>query len=276
MCVARLRLALATTRQRPTCGLDGIDPIGLTLLASYTWQKTFTDSDSALPIFATFAGGGSQQDPFNHKTDKSISDQDIPHTFVVSYLYELPVGKGKKFLATTPVVNRIVEGFELGGVQRYQSGQPLAFGNATGIPGIQTPIRYNRVPGQSILAPGFSTSKFVSPTTDIFNNGALADPNAGVANGGAYSFGNLPRVSGEVRSQSFFNEDFSLNKRTSITEHFHLLFQAEAFNAFNRHIFNRPDTSGPNSPTFGYINTLVNLEGGQFGRLLQLSLRLEY
>ena len=249
---------------------------GLTLLASYTWQKTFTDSDSALPIFATFAGGGSPQDPFNHKADKSISDQDISHTFVVSYLYELPVGKGKKYLATTPVLNRVVEGVELGGVLRYQSGQPLAFGGATGIPGIQTGVRYNRVPGQPLLKPGFSTSRFVNPTTDIFNNAALSDPNAGVANGGAYSFGNLSRVTNEVRSQTFLNEDFSFNKRTSISDHFHLLFQAEAFNAFNRHIFNRPDTSGPNSTTFGFINSLINEQGGQFGRLLQLSLRLEY
>ncbi len=249
---------------------------GLSLLASYTWQKTFTDSDSALPIFATFAGGGSPQDPFNHKVDKSISDQDIPHTLVVSYLYQLPVGKGKRLLGTTPVLNRVLGGLEIGGIHRYQSGQPLAFGSATGIPGLQNAIRYNRVQGQPLVRPGFTTSTFINPTTSVFNSAALADPNSGVDAGGGYSFGNLPRVTAEARSQKFLNEDFTFNKRTPIREGINVLFQAQAFNAFNRHIFNRPDTSGPNSRTFGFVNSLINLQGGDFGRLLQLNLRVEY
>jgi len=136
---------------------------------------------------------------------------------------------------------------------------------------VQNCIAYNRVPLQPLLKPGFTTSTFISPTTDIFNNDALSDRNGSARQGGAYTFGNLPRVTSEVRSQTFLNEDFSLNKRTPITEKTNLLFQAEAFNAFNRHIFGRPDTSGPNSSTFGFINSTVDSP-----RILQLSLRFEF
>ena len=247
---------------------------GLNLLASYTWSKTMSDADSILPVFATFAGGGSPQNPFNFRANKSISDQDIPHTLVVSYLYELPVGRGKKFLNKNKVVSEAVGGWEVGGVQRYQSGQPLAFGCATGIPAVQNCIAYNRVVGVPLLKNGFSPSKFPGSTNiGIFNNAALSDPNSNgsIQSGKPYSFGDLPRVTGEVRSQIFANEDFSLNKRTPLKGTANLLLQAEAFNAFNRHVFNRPDTSGPNSPTNGFITNTVDGP-----RTLQMSLRLEF
>ena len=172
---------------------------GLNLLASYTYSKTLTDADSALPAFVAFSGGGSIQDSYNLKNEKSLSYQDIPHTFVVSYIYELPVGKGKKFLNSGGVVDKILGGWQVGGVQRYQSGQPLSFGCATGIPAYDGCVRYDRVPGQPLLSSTSSafdiggTSKsggvgcsenadgtFSAPAgvTTYFNCAAFIDPNA--------------------------------------------------------------------------------------------------
>ena len=71
---------------------------GLNLMASYTWSKTLTDADSALPYFATLHQGGAPQNVFNKQGDKAISNQDLPQNFVLSYIYELPFGKNKKFL----------------------------------------------------------------------------------------------------------------------------------------------------------------------------------
>ena len=115
---------------------------GLNLLASYTYSKTLTDADSALPAFVAFSGGGSAQNTFNLKNEKSLSYQDIPHTFVLSYIYELPVGKGRKFLNKGGVTDKILGGWQVGGVQRYQTGQPLAFGCATSIPAYDGCIRF--------------------------------------------------------------------------------------------------------------------------------------
>jgi len=142
---------------------------GLNLLASYTYSKTLTDADSALPAFVTFSGGGSVQNSYNLKNEKSLSYQDIPHTFVISYIYELPVGKGKKLLNKGGVIDKVVGGWQIGGVQRYQSGQPTAFGCATGIPSYDGCVRYDRVAGQPLLSANRSS----------FNVGNVEQPGPG-------------------------------------------------------------------------------------------------
>jgi len=270
---------------------------GLNLLASYTYSKTLTDADSALPTFAQFSGGSLVQNSFNLKGEKSLSYQDIPHTFVVSYIYELPVGKGKKFLNKGGLTDKVLGGWEVGGVQRYQSGQPISFSCNGGqfggpIPGYDGCIRLNRVPGQPLLSPTASSfdgpaatnasnvgctpqpdGTFTAPAgvATYFNCAAFFDPNAAnlVAQRG-YVFGNMPRITGEVRSQKYFNEDFSIIKRLSLTESHSLMLKADLVNAFNRHVFSRPDT-GPADGTFGAVFGTVD-----GSRKVQLALRFEF
>src|SRR5437868_2073699 len=195
---------------------------GLNLLASYTWSKTLTDADSALPFFATLHGGGSAQNPFNLKGEKAISNQDVPHSFVVSYIYELPVGKGKKFASGGGVKDAVIGGWSISGVQRYQSGQPLSFCCATGIPAFAGGIRFNQVPGQPLFSQQKLSGSF-NPTLGfpLFNPAAFADPNAAcVTPQGctSYSFGNMARTTGAVRMDTFASEDFSRLKRFRFTE----------------------------------------------------------
>jgi hypothetical protein len=288
---------------------------GLTLLASYTFSKTLTDAaDSILPDFANFAGGGTPQNPYDHNGDKSISTQDIPHTFVLSYLYQLPVGQGKKFLNKGGIANRVVGGWEVGAVQRYQSGQPLSFGCATGVPAFNGCIRYDQVQGQPLTSASVRNGTFspinslhaakcdptgdghftndpgnaalgILPSSDLyFNCAAFFDPNYVAARtpGVPYTFGTLGRVIGTVRSQAFFNEDFSINKRTKITEKTDILLRADLLNATNRHVLARPVTSGPLdlSGQFGTIASTAypSAFGNQnsFGRIVQFSLKVEF
>ncbi|MDP9160324.1 MAG: hypothetical protein M3O09_08860, partial [Acidobacteriota bacterium] len=72
------------------------------------------------------------------------------------------------------------------------------------------------------------------------------------------------------RSQRYFNEDFSIIKRTLLTESAALVLKAELFNAFNRHTFRRPDT-GPLDSTFGATTDVVGTP-----RNVQFTLRLEF
>jgi hypothetical protein len=270
---------------------------GLNLLASYTFSKTLTDADSAMPSFAQFSGGGYGQNPYNLKGEKSLSYQDIPHTFVLSYLYELPIGPGKKFVNHGGALGKVVGGWEIGGVQRYQSGQPLSFSCATGVPGYSTYIsgciRFDRVPGQPLLSPtagSFNVGQvflnggtgctenpngtFTAPAgvATYFNCGAFIDPNqtALVNSRGSYAFGNMPRITGEIRSYGYINEDFSIIKNTKIQESHSIILKAELINGFNRHVFSRPDT-GPTDGSFG----------GRFGtiedpRKVQFTLRYQF
>jgi hypothetical protein len=250
---------------------------GLNLLASYTWSKTMTDADSILPFFANLAGGGAIQNPYNLRGEKSVSNQDIPQNLVLSYIYELPFGKDKKFLNHGGALNAIVGGWSFSGIQTYHSGQPEAFCCATGIPFFDGAIRYDQVQGQSIFSQAFLSGNYNPVTTPIFNRGAFLDPNAPsrIAAGGAYQFGDMSRTTGSVRSFFYDSEDFNLMKRTTISERFNLLLQISLLNAFNRHIFDNHVSVdlNPNDANFGIMNPGALILAP---RQLQLELKLEF
>ena len=295
---------------------------GLNLQASYTWSKTITNADSLLP---GINGGINQvQNPFNSKSQKSLSIQDIPNTFVVSYLYELPFGQNKRFLNfNNPIARSLISGFEIGGVQRYQSGQPISFQGATGIPGWDNFIAYNRLPGSTLASPARhgkidpfrnlklgGTATGPDPNVDSEFNG-LAFPNGEnsgyaalqtapafvdqndannrrlravsttgpAADNGAYQFGNVPRVTSEVRNYRYVNEDFSFLKKTPLTEGTTLFLKIEMLNAFNRHIFSTPNDNIFNQPGnvgFGVPTGVINASQPGFSRVIQLTGRIQF
>jgi len=280
---------------------------GLNLMASYTWSKTLTDADAALPFFATLHQGGAPQDPFNKAGDKAISNQDLPQNFVVSYIYELPFGRNKKFLNHSRILDKAVGGWSFSGVQRYESGQPIAFGCATGVPAFAGCIRFNQTAGSSIFSSAYKSGHWDPATQPIFNSldqantlnpsqAAFDDPNssANLTARGAYAFGTTPRVDGAIRMSPYLSEDFNLLKRTKITESSDMLLQVSFLNAFNRHIWNRPGDLNPYdsqlAPTcpavcpttqFGLINinNLSNTGGGGYlllPRKIQLQLKFEF
>jgi hypothetical protein len=245
---------------------------GLNLLASYTWSKNITDTGNIIGGSLGGAYTASIQNPFNLKAEKAISPEDVPQLFVVSYIYELPFGKNKAFLSHSNLANYLAGGWSIGGIQRYQSGQPLGFGCATGIPGFSNCIRYN-LTGQAIHSAARQSGKF-NPTYDKwYNPAAFSDPNNATAidGGAAYSFGDKPQYQGDDRSFNYYEEDFSFIKRTPIREGIDLQFRAELFNAFNRVIFGGPDGSPSDGANFGVVNGLNNSP-----RQGQLTLRLEF
>jgi hypothetical protein len=228
---------------------------------------------------------------FDPKGDKAISNQDLPQNFVLSYIYELPLGKNKKFLSHGGAVDKIVGGWSVSGIQRYESGQPIAIGCATGVPAYNDCIRFNYIPGASIQSQAWRSrnGKFVPITAATFADGdpgipifnpldtavnavtpAFDDPNStqNLTSRGTYAFGTSPRVDGSVRMGAYLSEDFNLMKRTKITEGSDLLLQVNFLNAFNRNVWNRPaDLQPQDSNALNHPPTLVqqNGLGGNFG-----------
>ena len=257
---------------------------GLQMLASYTFSKTLTDADAIQPYYSTLQNQGGTQNPYDHKAEKAVSNEDIPNNFVVSYLYELPVGHGKKLLGNAPKpVDAIVGGWRISGIQRYLGGQPISFFGANGIPGFDNGIRPNRVAGQ----PTHNSAKF-NPfnfhndgntgydhagnacTEGYWNCSAFADPNPNPQVYVPYQFGNMPRNSADIRSFGFYDEDFGINKHIPIREGIAADFRGEMFNAFNRHAFSKPD-SGVQDTNFGQVgSTLLG------PRNVQFTLRITY
>lgn len=240
---------------------------GLTLQLSYTWSKTLTDADSMLP--GTNGGGGLYQNPFDLKQEKALSSQDIPHTFVASYVYELPFGRQKRFMNNSTLMDAVFGGWEVGGVQRYESGQPLPFYCGGSIPGFDNCVRFNPVPGQSVYNASLTGGSFDPYTEPYINRAFFADPNANRGDG-PYQLGSLPRVTA-YRMPHYVQEDFSLQKRFKIYENLSFLLRGEAFNAFNRHVFSEPYDLGPNDPNFGLVNSTVDTP-----RQLQVTGRIQF
>ena len=229
---------------------------GLTLQASYTWAKDYTDADSALPNNGI--GVSQVQNPFNLHQEKAISAQDIPHTFVVAPLYRLPFGHDQRFL-NHGITSVVAGGWEIGTVQRYESGQPFSFCCATSIPGFQNSVYYSRDPQQSLKSANYQQghiNPLIASEGNFFNTKAFIDPNLAAANAPvtapiAYTFGNIPRVTGEVRTQPYLNEDISLLKTTNIREGVDFVLKGEFLNAFNRHQFAAPGDLNPVDSNFG-------------------------
>jgi hypothetical protein len=267
-----------------TAKLDRKFRNGLNLLASYTWSKTFTDADSIQPFYSTVQAQSGTQNPYNLKGERSLSIADVPNNFVVSYLYELPVGKGKRFLGNSNrVVNAVIGNFRVGGVQRYLSGQPIGFFGAAGVPYFDGAPRFDRAVGVPITTPAarsahYNPLAFQSVTTGkTFNPTAFWNPNAFVdvndfahRGTGAFRFGDMPRNDAEVRTRPYLNEDLNLNKHFPIHEQISADLRLDVFNAFNRHVFAKPD-SGVYDLNFGQI---TGLNDGP--RSMQIMFKIRY
>ena len=285
---------------------------GLSVTASYTWSKDITNADSALP--GTNGGVAQEQDPFDSKSQKSLSIQDIPNTFVSSFLYELPFGENKHFLNLhNSIARSLISGFEVGGVLRYQSGQPESFGGATGIPGWDNFIAFTRVPGSQLASNArkghidpFRNLKAggvvngPDPNVDSEFNGlfrrdnpgytalqgapAFYDQNSGpnrqlravqsgtcpTCDNGGFLFGDIPRVTGELRNYRYNNEDFSFLKKTPLSEGVTFFLKVEMLNAFNRHIFSTPSLN-PYDNFFGVPTGTID-----GSRKVQLTARFQF
>jgi hypothetical protein len=222
---------------------------GFTVLANYTWSKNLTDADADYAVQSGWNGGnGGTLNPYNPGAEKSYSQFDQPHSVKFSYTYELPFGKGKKYLSSTNKVVQVVTGnWTVGGVNRYASGFPLFAtqngwtsgifaGEATG-----ATTRPNVVPGQKLS--GFDGGNYVFGVSRRLNPDAFTPaPN--------YTFGNAPRLLGGARFFAQKSEDFQASKRFIIHEDVAFTFRFDIFNIFNRHGWGCPNQT-VGTPTFG-------------------------
>jgi len=246
---------------------------GLTLLVSYAWSKTLTDGGS---IFSTFSSEFYTTTPWNRHDQKAYSYEDIPNNISIAYVYDLPVGKGKKFLSQGGVVNQIVGGWKTSGILRYQGGLPQnietpnSTTNLLEDHGWQEPNRINGIPMASAAdrSGHFDPRPAGGVPDSQFNPAVFVTPPD-------WTFGTLTPTEGTVRGFPWPNEDMSLMKEWKIKEQFTLNFNADFFNIFNRHVLGENNGSYANEPTIGPgFGTM----GGQVNqaRTVQFALRLKW
>ncbi len=243
---------------------------GGTLLGNYSWSKFLGDSESTNGPVETHTQGVIQ-DYTNLRGEKSYLSFDVPQRLVISYILDLPVGRGKYFLTNAgPALNAAVSGWNASGINLFQSGFPLAI---TGAPTVVSGAYGAGTPRPNVIAgcrqqTGISYVTAAQQQASIINKACFSTPVAG-ATARTY-FGNQPRTSGLFRTQGTDNWDFSIGKTTRIHEDINLVFRAEAFNVTNRVQFADPGlTFG--TATFGVLTSQANQP-----RSFQFSLRANY
>ena len=227
------------------------------ILVSYSASKSLDAAGSQLAAY--FSAGA--QDSFNRKAEKSVSENDIPQNLVLSYTYDLPVGPGKKYANQGGAVGKVLGGWTFSGIQAYQSGIPLWLRVNNTLPISNSRLRPNAVLGASKVN---SNSNF-DPNRDTYlNPGAWQLP-------AAFTFGNASRTYGDMRGFAYYDEAFSIIKRTYFHESKNVEFRADFFNAFNRVWFGSNITSNFSSGDFGKVSGQANPP-----RQIQFALRVNF
>ena len=239
---------------------------GGSFLAAYTNAKLLSNTDTLTTWLES--GVGEPQDWNNLKAERSLSSQDVSQRLVLSYVYDLPFGRGQKYMSdSSGVVGKVVSGWGVDGVTTFQKGFPLpiSYGGSTPLSTAgftqNFQLRPNFVPGC-----GKSTAHVPSAAGfSWFNQDCFTAP-------AAWSFGDEPRVDATLRASGINNWDIALFKTTNFgpDNRLGLQFRTEFFNAFNRVQFAPPNTAccTSNNASFGLVNNQLNNP-----RLIQFALK---
>ena len=189
----------------------------LALLAVYTWAKSLDDKSAAAGVGSTNAFAG-HMDEHNPGRDYGLSDFDVNHRFVTSFVYQLPIGRGKKYGANmNRAADLAIGGWQITGITTFQKGFPFSvlcndnFGLL-----LTFTQRCNQIGpagNQHSLTQWFNTASFVQPL--------------------AGQFGNSGRDI--IRGPGINNWDLGIGKDFKFTERVSFQFRTEAFNVFNHH-----------------------------------------
>jgi hypothetical protein len=225
---------------------------GLSLLSAYTWSKSI---DNASSFFSSAGDPNFPQDSFNTAGERGRSNFEVRHRLSVSYGYDLPVGKGRTFVAGDGFFPTILTGWQTFGILTLQSGRPFTVALLSDIDRSNT--------GRSTLGFGANDRPNVVGNAELsngtpdrwFNTSAFAFQPFG-------TFGDAGR--NILDGPGYANFNASLMKTTRIIEGLDLQFRAEAFNLFNHPNFNLPDNF-LGSPTFGRILSAGSPRHIQFG-----------
>ena len=237
---------------------------GFTMNGSYVLSKLLTDADS-------YDADNRAADQYNRRLEKSIGQYDQTHNFKFNYVYELPFGKGKRWLTGGPG-SWVLGGWRIGGTHIYGSGYPQQLTN-----GVNYNLFNGRSPAHITTYEGWVNTKdhpnwlggdrYFNPpagyTLDINPNQAGIQQPTNI-------LGNATRFNPKAREPWVKEDNFSVSKSFRITESIRFDLRGEAFNAFNRPRFN-PGSTDITSQTFGVVNSTLNEP-----RRMQLGLKVYF
>ena len=216
---------------------------GLYMLVAYTNSKLLTNAaDNTQRDASTWNASQGVISPYEEKRNRSLAPDDVPQTLSAAFVYELPLGRGKRYLHDSGALDRLAGGWQISPIIRYSKGTPLwvrsgaCLTSYTGQgclpalisgtnPFLQDPNNFD--PGKGPL---LNVSAF-EPLTSFEPAGACPGCT------GVFGYtGKGPRIFG-FRGPNYKNVDFAITKNTKLTERVNFIFRAEFYNAFNYHMF---------------------------------------
>lgn len=266
---------------------------GLSTLISYTWSKSIDVSSGYFNVENGPGGGSTIQNYFDPSTARGVSSYDIPHFVSWATVYELPVGKGKRWFRSGPA-SWILGNWQTNFIMQARSGAPFNLqvtgdfanlrGSAPTAPGnylrpnliadpfVAGPVAANSDPAcQKTISQGGKAADQVRTIASWINPCAFGIPSG--------SFGSLGRNA--FRGKAVFNTDLSLFKSFPIRENWQLQFRVETFNIFNIQNWDTPAnanlTLNTNATTLATnVGRISNLAAGTNPRQIQFGLRLMF
>lgn len=277
---------------------------GLSFQANYTFQKILTDVTGSVDEY-----NQTRVEPFldnlDPKRDYGRALYDRTHTFNFNGLYELPFGRGKRWLSDSGWADRIFGGFQFSSIINISSGVPITFTDARGT--LNRAARSNTQPattslsgdqikdllgvyktpnGVFIIDPKVLFAVAQNPTTGATMNGVDvtqplpagfvitsvrgANPVGTAPFAGQVFFPNAPGSTGNMTRNVFngpmyFNWDAGLLKNIRITENTRLQLRGEVFNVLNHANFFANTANASN------VYTVLDIGSTTFGRLTSAS-----
>jgi hypothetical protein len=240
--------------------------------ASYTYTRDLSNAGGAAPNAFAVAGGSYLTDRFHPGLDYGNVIYDRQHRFLTTWLYDLPFGRGQRWLSSGTALNRLVGDWQIAGVTILQSGPFLTPFQQSVDPAntnILTTVgqaRPDQLAGVSLYAQHRTTSQWLNPAAFPYMNLQNSDGT------GIGRFGNAPV--GGVVGPGTANTSLSLMKNVSLYEKSKLQLSVEAANVFNRRNYEPPNMQ-VDSAGFGAVTALQTAEGAG-PRSLELSGRITF
>ena len=217
----------------------------------YTWSKSLDTKSAAAGIGNAIAGWQGFLDNHDFRRDYGKSDFSVDHRLVTSFVYELPFGRGKRFLTDAPgAVNHILGGWQINGIVTFQMGFPMT-AQAADLGGLNDTFGTNRANISSDPEP----SGFNRTIEKWFDTGAFSQPGFGILGDSGRSIMGGPGIN---------NWDTGLFKNFQIHEKMSVQLRFESFNAFNHTQWSLPNRNFADS-RFGQISNTRPARINQMG-----------
>jgi hypothetical protein len=204
----------------------------VTMEANYTWSKALTNASGSQTSGDASNRNPIAVNPFDPRAleiEKSLQYIDIPHIFNVVAAWDLPFGKGHRWLSNS-VLERFVGGWTISFAGQYSNGAlillnaPLTYPNW----GFDYGRKKVNLTGQPIQT-GVDRRDLDPRNTNIrwLNPALFSIP-------GTFDLGTAPNYINQLREPNIYGDNMGFIKRTRISETVNFEIRAEFFNVFNR------------------------------------------